>query len=149
MPNIEDFGPELMRTMGVVNVTQAELSRLSGVHQTSICAYVNGMSVPTTRTLRKLDKALPGLMYAWGDAVAEYQREIRAKATQAMRAAPRGTHYGARGGTTDKPKEAGKTRTPPSRSGPFGSLSQVCREARAAGMTYGQYVGLHSVEGKG
>lgn len=148
MSNVKDFGLELMRMMGAADMTQVELSRLSGVHQSSICNYIQGMNVPTMRTLQKLDQALPGLLFAWGNDVAEYQRQIRAKSIEAMRRAPKPNHYKRRGPMVDKPRSAGKW-TPPSRSGPLGSLAQVCREARAAGMTYGQYVARHSVERKG
>lgn len=143
MGNIGELGSFLLRMMEAADMTQAELGRRSGVNACSICGYIQGLSVPRMTTLRKLDAALPGLLSAWGDDVMEYHRKITQKSVRAMQAAPRANHYKP-GGALDKPSE--KKRTSPRAKGPggsrdgLGSLDQVCRAARDAGMTYGEYV---------
>lgn len=52
------FSKRLRHTMYIRNITQAELSRKSGVSQTCISRYVNGMRTPTGLHISKLAEAL-------------------------------------------------------------------------------------------
>lgn len=148
MSNIENFGSELLRMMGVAGISNTELSRKSGVSMTSIGSYVTGMAVPRIGTLRKLDKCLPGLSWNWSGAVQAYHRRIRENGVRAMHEATKGSH---RGKIMDvsRPSAKKEKATRIYRVGPKGSLAEVARAAKKAGMTYGQYVGLHSYEVKG
>lgn len=139
MRDVQDFGVDLLRRLEGADMSARALAQRSEISVYNIHTYINDGVIPSMKTLLRLDMVLPGLVEDWGDAVAEYFSTRARKRAQTIRA-----------NTVDKPRAGrSKTQGKKSRYGPAGSLAEVCRAARKAGMTYGQYVAANSVAGKG
>lgn len=135
MKNVHDIGLEVDKLRGRAGLSKAELARLSDIRECTISLIINGANVPTERTLRKLAEALPLDLEEWIEPIRRYHRECKARAQRSaikakvLKSTER--EQDARPLPTKKETHAGA------------SIGEICRAARAAGMTYGEYMQKH------
>lgn len=122
-----DFGAQLRKLMEQAGLSQYQVARRCGLQQGQISSWVTGRSMPTIKSLRKLEEAFPGLLFQWGPAALEHQRDIHAKALAAAHAAKREK--------TRVAVDAAWNGTPAAMS-----VGEIAARAREKGITYGDYV---------
>ncbi len=131
MQDIKKLGAQLQAARLAAGMTRMALGRAAGVNYRTISLAEEGATVPMPYTLTRLAKALPQAgLEAWRDPVLLYHRQVRTQRRQ--RSTQRSLQW--------DPAQAPAERRPPARPRPTLSIGEICRRAKAAGMTYGDYV---------
>lgn len=131
MVRVEDLGPALRAAREKAGMTLKELGQAAHVSYITIRKIENGIVVPRGSTLGRLAKALPDAgLKAYLEPVLQHHRAVRAQ-----RRMPEHLQPGPIVGLAERR---------PVKAGPGLSITEVCRAARAAGLTYGEYV--HQME---
>lgn len=127
MVRVEDLGPALRAAREKAGMTLKELGQAAHVSYITINKIEDGVVVPRGWTLGKLALALPDAgLKAYLEPVIQHHRAVRAQ--QRM---PEHLQPGPILGLVEKR---------PVKAGPGSSITEVCRAARAAGLTYGEFV---------
>ncbi len=131
MDDIKKLGAQLQAARLAAGMTRTALAQVAGVYYQTISNIEEGTTVPMPYTLSRLAKALPQAgLAAWREPVLLYHRQVRTQRRQ--RSTQRSLQR--------DPAQAPAERRPPSRPQPTLSIGEICRRAKAAGMTYGDYV---------
>lgn len=134
MKDVFDLGLEVDKLREKAGLTQKELADRARVNISTLSAIIRGGSIPRERTLRALAEVLPLKLEAWLEPVRQYQLKARRNA-QKMAAEKR------RHARETREQRAGAPVARQKYTGP--SIGEICKRARAAGMTYGEYMAKH------
>lgn len=139
MKDVHEFGREVDKLRGRAGLSQHGLAALAGVQQCNISAIIRGDCIPREKTLRKLAEVLPLDLEVWMEPVRQYHRECKLRANQVRaETIQRRKAERERGeGTPPRPVSVKKKQ-----SAGLG-IGEICRRAREAGMTYGEYIAKH------
>lgn len=130
MVRVEDLGPALRAAREKAGMTLMELGQAAHVHYMTITKIENGHVVPRGCTLGRLARALPEAgLKAYLEPVARHHWAVRAQQRQ------KGTRQYLQPGPVRVQAERR-----PVKVGPGSSITEICRAAQAAGLTYGEFV---------
>lgn len=123
MRDIFELGPHLAELRMEAGLRLVDLGAETGVNKEMLSDYEKCAVVPSLKTLRKIATALPFRVEEWATPLVEYHRHKR---------------------YSRQAEEARARKVPRAQKAAGPSLGDICRAARAAGMTYGDYVAKHS-----
>ena len=127
MVRVEDLGPTLRAARERTGMTLKELGQTAHVYYMTVKKIEDGIVVPRGSTLGRLAKALPDAgLKAYLEPVLQHHRAVRAQ-----RRIPEHLQPGPVLGLVERR---------PVKAGPGSSITEVCRAAKAAGLTYGELV---------
>lgn len=135
MKDVFKLGTEIDRLRGAAGLSQRALAERAEINQSSVSAIICRGVIPTEKTLRKLAAVLPLDLEGWVPAVEEYRRRyIKAAHDKGLEVRRQRIASGRREETAVpviKRQAAGENQA---------RIIELCRAARAAGMSYGEYV---------
>lgn len=123
MRDIFDLGPAIAELRKAADLRQVDVAARAGVNVKSMSEYEKGTVVPSTKTLQRIATVLPLQMEEWAEPLRIYHSHKRySRQAEELRAS-----------MAPKPKRTSTS-----------VLGDICRAARAAGMTYGDFVATHT-----